>query len=188
LGATGPASTSEAGLSRRTDGKGPSEGGKLVVQSIQVGEKAVQNYRFETRTPGGHSSLPVRDNAIYELADTLTKLRDYDFPLELWEATQAFFSRAGAARGDELGPAMQAIAAVRDRVNGSRQGRLNGSRLLIAQDWPLAAGSPPPASAGRVKGAEPFRFRRSRPLTLPSTRAPGLIEAAIRGGGPRALR
>jgi hypothetical protein len=84
----------------------------------------------------------------------------------------------------------QALAEppVKGRVNGSRQGRLNGSRLLIAQGWPLAAGGPLPASGGRVKGAEPFRFRRSRPLTLPSTRVPGLIEAAIRGGGPRAIR
>lgn len=95
----------------RTDGKGLSEGGKLVVQSIQVGEKAVQNYRFETRNPGGHSSIPVRDNAIYELADALAKLRDYDFPLELSDTTRAYFTRAGAARGGELGAAMQAIAA-----------------------------------------------------------------------------
>ena len=95
----------------RTDGKGLSEGGKLVVQSIQVGEKAVQNYRFETRNPGGHSSLPVRDNAIYQLADALAKLRDHEFPLELSDTTRAFFSRTGAARGGELGAAMQAIVA-----------------------------------------------------------------------------
>jgi len=74
----------------------------------------------------------------------------------------------------QLGPVGRARTAaiiVRGRVNGPRQGRLNGSRLLIAQDWPLAAGCPTPARGGRVKGAEPFRFRRSRPLTLPSTRA-----------------
>lgn len=95
----------------RTDGKGLPEGGKLVAQLIQVGEKAAQNYRLETRNPGGHSSLPVRDNAIYELADALVKLRDYEFPLELSDTTRAFFSRSGAARGGELGAAMQAIAA-----------------------------------------------------------------------------
>jgi hypothetical protein len=62
----------------KTNGKGLSEGGKLVSQSIQVGEKAVQNYRLETRNPGGHSSTPVRDNAIYELADALVRLRAYN--------------------------------------------------------------------------------------------------------------
>src|SRR5215469_15755532 len=44
----------------RTDGHG-----KLLVQSIQVGEKAAQNYRIETTNPGGHSSVPIKDNAIY---------------------------------------------------------------------------------------------------------------------------
>ncbi|MBX9665765.1 M20/M25/M40 family metallo-hydrolase [Novosphingobium sp.] len=95
----------------RTNGKGVSEGGKLVVESIQVGEKGVQNYRFETRNPGGHSSIPVRDNAIYQLAAALVKLQNYDFKLELSDTTRAFFAKAGAARNDDLGKAMQAIAA-----------------------------------------------------------------------------
>lgn len=95
----------------RTDGKGVSEGGKLVVESIQVGEKGVQNYRLETRNPGGHSSIPVRDNAIYQLAAALVKLQAYDFKLELSDTTRAFFAKAGAARTDDLGKAMQAIAA-----------------------------------------------------------------------------
>ena len=94
-----------------TDGKGVSEGGKLVVESIQVGEKGVQNYRFETRNPGGHSSIPVRDNAIYQLAAALVKLQNYDFKLELSDTTRAYFARAGATRTDDLGKAMRAIAA-----------------------------------------------------------------------------
>jgi len=89
----------------RTDGHG-----RLVVESIQVGEKAVQNYRLETINAGGHSSIPVRDNAIYELADALAKVRDYEFPLKLSDTTRAFFAKAGAARGDELGHAMVALS------------------------------------------------------------------------------
>ncbi len=89
----------------RTDGHG-----KLVVQSIQVGEKAVQNYRLETVNAGGHSSIPIRDNAIYELADALAKVRDHEFPLKLSATTRAFFAKAGAARSDELGHAMVALS------------------------------------------------------------------------------
>jgi acetylornithine deacetylase/succinyl-diaminopimelate desuccinylase-like protein len=89
----------------RTDGHG-----KLMVQSIQVGEKAAQNYRLETVNAGGHSSIPIRDNAIYELADALTKVRDHEFPVKLSDTTRAFFSKAGAARGDELGRAMVALS------------------------------------------------------------------------------
>jgi acetylornithine deacetylase/succinyl-diaminopimelate desuccinylase-like protein len=90
----------------RTDGHG-----KLVVQQIQVGEKAVQNYRLETVNAGGHSSIPIRDNAIYELSDALTKVRDHEFPMKFTDITRAFFAKAGAARGgDELGRAMEALS------------------------------------------------------------------------------
>ncbi len=89
----------------RTDGHG-----RLVVQSIQVGEKAVQNYRLETVNAGGHSSVPIRDNAIYQLADALGKIRDHEFPVKLSDTTRAFFAKAGASRADELGRAMVALS------------------------------------------------------------------------------
>lgn len=92
-------------------GGGRSDGhGKVLVQSIQVGEKAVQNYRLETVNVGGHSSIPIRDNAIYELADALAKLRDYEFPVKFSDTTRVFFAKAGAARGDDLGRAMVALS------------------------------------------------------------------------------
>src|ERR1039457_4255188 len=84
--------------------------GKVVVQSIQVGEKAVQNYRLETVNAGGHSSIPIRDNAIYQLADALAKVRDHEFSMKLSETTRSFFAKAGAARADDLGHAMVALS------------------------------------------------------------------------------
>jgi acetylornithine deacetylase/succinyl-diaminopimelate desuccinylase-like protein len=89
----------------RTDGHG-----KLVVESMQVGEKASQNYLLETINAGGHSSIPIRDNAIYELADALAKVRDHEFPVKFTDTTRTFFAKAGAARGDELGRAMVALS------------------------------------------------------------------------------
>ena len=89
----------------RTDGHG-----KLMVEAIQVGEKASQNYRLESLNAGGHSSTPIRDNAIYRLADALTKIRDYEFPVKLSDTTRAFFAKAGAARADDLGAAMVALS------------------------------------------------------------------------------
>src|ERR1700722_5688164 len=100
-----------AGFALNEGGGGRTDGhGKLVVQQIQVGEKAVQNYQLETVNAGGHSSIPIRDNAIYELSDALTKVRDHEFPVQLSDTTRAFFTKAGAARGDELGRAMIALA------------------------------------------------------------------------------
>ena len=89
----------------RTDGHG-----KVLVESIQVGEKAAQNYRVETVNAGGHSSVPIRDNAIYELADALIKVRGYEFPVKFTDTTRAYFAKAGAARHDELGAAMVALS------------------------------------------------------------------------------
>ena len=93
-------------------GGGDSDGkGKLMSQQMQVGEKAVQNFRIETTNPGGHSSIPVRDNAIYALADALVKVREYEFPVETTDTTRAFFAKVGVSRGDAVGKAMMAIAA-----------------------------------------------------------------------------
>lgn len=90
----------------RSDGKG-----NLVVQTIQVGEKAYQDFTLTTTNPGGHSSQPVRDNAIYAMADAVAKVRDYEFPLEFTDTTRAFFAKSGPMRGGELGQAMIALAA-----------------------------------------------------------------------------
>ena len=84
--------------------------GKPMVMSLHVGEKIVQNYRIEATNAGGHSSIPIRDNAIYELADALLKVRDYEFRTQLNDTTRAYFAKSGASRKDEIGAAMVAIA------------------------------------------------------------------------------
>ena len=95
----------------RTDGKGLVDGGKLIVQSIQAGEKAYQDFTLTTINPGGHSSTPVRDNAIYAMAEAVLKVRDHEFALEFNDTTRTYFSRIGASRGDALGKAMAALVA-----------------------------------------------------------------------------
>ena len=89
-----------------TDGKG-----KVIGQSVQVGEKTFANFRVETRNPGGHSSTPVRDNAIYQLSRALLKIDEHEFPLEMTDTTRRYFAEAGAARRDDIGKAMVALAA-----------------------------------------------------------------------------
>jgi acetylornithine deacetylase/succinyl-diaminopimelate desuccinylase-like protein len=105
----------------RTDGKALAEGGHIVAMSVQVGEKAAMDYRVETRNPGGHSSIPVKDNAIYELSDALLRLRDYDFPAELNDTTRAFFGKAGAVYGGTVGQAMQTVASAKPDSDGFKQ-------------------------------------------------------------------
>jgi acetylornithine deacetylase/succinyl-diaminopimelate desuccinylase-like protein len=88
-----------------TDGKG-----RIVTQSIQVGEKIYQDYKLVAANRGGHSSQPVRDNAIYAMSDALLKIREHEFPAEFNATTRVFFERAGAARKDAMGTAMTALA------------------------------------------------------------------------------
>lgn len=89
-----------------TDGKG-----KVVEQAMQVGEKTFVTYRLEARNPGGHSSVPRPDNAIYQLAHALVRIGAYKFPVEMSETTRTYFREAGAGRKDETGAAMVALAA-----------------------------------------------------------------------------
>jgi acetylornithine deacetylase/succinyl-diaminopimelate desuccinylase-like protein len=71
--------------------------GKRQLLAIQVGEKAAQNFTFTTTNPGGHSSQPVADNAIYELADAVNAVRGYEFPIKFTDTTRAFFTMVAAA-------------------------------------------------------------------------------------------
>ena len=93
-------------------GGGTSDGkGKVVEQAMQVGEKTFVTYRLETRNPGGHSSVPRPDNAIYQLAHALVRIEAHKFPVEMSETTRTYFREAGAGRKDETGAAMVALAA-----------------------------------------------------------------------------
>ena len=93
-------------------GGGTSDGkGNVVEQTIQVGEKTFGTYRLETRNPGGHSSVPRPDNAIYQLVHALAKLEAHEFPLEFTETTRTYFRQAGAGRKDATGAAMVALAS-----------------------------------------------------------------------------
>lgn len=93
-----------------TDGKPVAKGGKVTEQAIQVGEKTFANYQLETRNPGGHSSVPRPDNAIYQLATALKKIEAHSFPVEFTDTTRTYFKVAGAGRGDAVGKAMVALA------------------------------------------------------------------------------
>jgi acetylornithine deacetylase/succinyl-diaminopimelate desuccinylase-like protein len=111
-----------------TNGKGLSQGGKLVAETVQVGEKAYQDFTLTATNPGGHSSQPVRDNAIYAMADALDRIRDYEFPLQFNETTRAYFGQAGRNQDDAVGQAMVALAA--NPADKAAEATVNTSKLL----------------------------------------------------------
>ena len=93
-------------------GGGAIKDGRYILNSVQASEKVYQSFILEVTNPGGHSSLPVKDNAIYRLADALGKIRDYDFPVILNEVTQLFFERSAELEQGELASAMRGVLQI----------------------------------------------------------------------------
>ena len=85
--------------------------GKPFVYSIGTAEKTYASYELTVRNPGGHSSQPRVDNAIYELAAALIKLQTYRFPVQWSDTTLGYFKGMGALTPGALGKAMQEFAA-----------------------------------------------------------------------------
>lgn len=75
-------------------GGGDIKDGKPVLMNVQTGEKVYVSFQLEVKNRGGHSSIPVKENAIYRLASGLLRLSQYDFPIRLNETTRTFFERA----------------------------------------------------------------------------------------------
>jgi acetylornithine deacetylase/succinyl-diaminopimelate desuccinylase-like protein len=92
-------------------GGGRVRDGKKLSNDVQASEKKFQMFMLEATNPGGHSSRPVKDNAITQLADALVKLGAYDFPINLNEITRAYFTRSAALVSPDVAAAMKAIVA-----------------------------------------------------------------------------
>jgi acetylornithine deacetylase/succinyl-diaminopimelate desuccinylase-like protein len=107
-----------------------SEHGKPQFMTVDASEKLYSDYQLTVTNPGGHSSLPKPDNAIYHLADGLTRLEYYEFPFELTNITRAYYERmskivTGPRAADMLAilktpPDMAAVARLsRDSIDHS---------------------------------------------------------------------
>src|ERR1035437_1286873 len=84
-------------------GGGHIKNGKPIFMAMQAAEKVFLSFKLEVTNSGGHSSLPTRDNAIYHLADGLSRLAKFDFPVHLFDVTRAAFERGANIYSGELG-------------------------------------------------------------------------------------
>lgn len=85
--------------------------GKPVSLGMQAGEKVYQDFRIEATNPGGHSSRPRPDNAIYELATALSRIGAYEFPVQFSDTTRAYFTETARLTGGETGATMLRLLA-----------------------------------------------------------------------------
>ncbi|HZR66145.1 MAG TPA: M20/M25/M40 family metallo-hydrolase [Terriglobales bacterium] len=65
--------------------------GKALAFVVDATEKLYSDYQLVVTNPGGHSSQPRPDNAIYELAHALTNLEQHKFRFELNSVTRAYY-------------------------------------------------------------------------------------------------
>jgi len=85
------------------------EHGKARSVDIDASEKLYADFQLVVTNPGGHSSLPVPDNAIYHLAGALTRLQAYKFPFELNPVTRSYFEALSKVEAGQAAADMQAI-------------------------------------------------------------------------------
>ncbi len=81
------------------------------MYALQFAEKTYATFELTTRSPGGHSSKPTRDNAIFHLADAIKALQSYRFPVRDSTEVRAFFTGLGTVLDNELGATMLRFAA-----------------------------------------------------------------------------
>lgn len=99
----------DAAYALNEGGGGVLRQGQRISNDVQASEKIYQTFTIEFTNPGGHSSLPVKDNAIYHLADALLRISEYEFPVRLNEVTRAFFKRSAELQTGPLKNAMQGV-------------------------------------------------------------------------------
>jgi len=152
------------------------EGRKVAVE-IQAGEKTSQNYRLEVTNPGGHSSRPLKDNAIYRLAAALIRIEGYDFPAQFTDANRAYFSgmaQIQAAKGNS-----EAAEAMRELVKDPNDAK--AIALVSAKDasWNATLRTTCVATmldAGHATNALPQRARANINCRI----FPGVTQEAVR--------
>jgi len=86
------------------------EKNKRLLAGIQASEKVYVDYQFESLNPGGHSSVPSPDNAIYHLAGALARLQSFSFPLKINEITRNYFERTSSMTTGQISADLKAVA------------------------------------------------------------------------------
>ena len=138
--------------------------GKPVFLGIQAGEKVYQDFQLEVTNPGGHSSRPVKDNAIYHLAGAISRLAAYDFPVAINEATRGHFEQMAAIQGGQSAADLKAAltgdadAIARVAKDPSRNSMMRTTCVATMVD------------AGHAPNALPQRGPRQRQLPDPAGR------------------
>ncbi|MDB4876992.1 MAG: peptidase [Gemmatimonadetes bacterium] len=112
-------------------GGGEMDNGKHTMLDVQAAEKVFHSVSLTATNPGGHSSLPRKDNAIYSLAAALDRLAKFDFPVKPNAVVKAYFTKAAAVSSPAVAADMRAVA--NGTANAATFARLSKTPLYNAQ-------------------------------------------------------
>jgi len=144
-------------------GGGSMRNGKYLTNEIQASEKVFQDFHLEVTNSGGHSSLPVKDNAIYHLAQGLARLAKFDFPVEMNEVTRGYFQRSADVQTDpKVAADMRAVA-----------------KLGTAGSDPQSRSDPGLAAAARLSASLPYYNAQMRTTCVATRLAGGHAQNAL---------
>jgi acetylornithine deacetylase/succinyl-diaminopimelate desuccinylase-like protein len=104
--------------------------GKPIRNSVQTSEKVALSYQLDVKNKGGHSAVPVKDNAIYRLAEGLVRLSKFSFPPHLNDTTRAFFGRSAQLETGQNAADLRAVAS--DKPDPSAVSRLSTNPVYNA--------------------------------------------------------
>lgn len=106
--------------------------GKRLLLGLQTSEKNYVDFRLEVKSNGGHSSRPVKDNAIYHLSEGLTRLAAFDFPVSLNETTRGYFAQTAALESSSTGADFRAVIGADQAKANAAASRLSASSYFNA--------------------------------------------------------
>jgi acetylornithine deacetylase/succinyl-diaminopimelate desuccinylase-like protein len=99
----------DAELALNEGGDGVYQKDRYLYNAVQASEKIYYSYSLEVRNKGGHSSIPVKDNAITRLAAGLVRLGAFDFPVHVDEVNRAYFEQMAHMTDEPVASDMRAV-------------------------------------------------------------------------------
>ena len=176
-GSTEWRSLTDAEFGLNADGGGGSydRNGRPVSFGLDAAEKTYQSYFFTTKNPGGHSSRPRPDNAIYDLADALKKLQAHRFEPQLNEVTRLYFTERSKDEKGPLGDAMRRWLA--NPTDGAAADFIENSELEVGKTRTRCVATM--LSAGHADNALPQSAKATVNCRIMPGVEPKVVEAEL---------
>ncbi len=150
--------------------------GRRTYMGFQAAEKIYASFTLEVNGPGGHSSLPTKDNVIYTLSEGLARLAKLEFPVHLFDVTRASFERRAGLYEGQIAADLKAVTM--NPNDAAAVARLSAIPVFNAQMRTTC--TPTMLSAGHAENALPQTATATVNCRILPVDNPDQIEAKLR--------